>query len=401
MRKVKMIGMLVGFSLLGIGASCNKQNDTPDGPVIPPVETDFIFGADLSYVNQIEDNNGVFKVDGEVADAYKVFADGGTDMVRLRLWHNPSWVQDINGAGSPLYSGVEDVAKSIKRAKAQNMTVNLDFHYSDDWADPGKQTPPLAWEQITDILVLCDSVYNYTFEVMSYLKDQNALPDMVQIGNETNCGMMHTSVGPNFPKLSVCDGQWANFGKVINAGIKAVRDIDQLTGKTTQIALHVADPKNLQWWFSDAINKGKITDFDVAGFSYYHIWHTTISFNDLPAAVKTLKNTINKEVMILETAYPFTTENNDTYNNIYGTQAPLTGYPYTLDGQKKFMIDLCQNMMDAGATGVFYWEPAWITSGMKDQWGTGSAWENCALFNFSGNLTGTIDYMTYTYETQN
>lgn len=119
----------------------------------------------------------------------------------------------------------------------------------------------------------------------------------------------------------------------------------------------------------------------------------------MPIVVSALINKIDKDVVVLETAYPFTSTNNDTYNNIYGTQAPIPGYAYSVEGQKQFMIDLTQNMMNAGAKGVMYWEPAWISSQMKDLWGTGSAWENCSLFDFSGNSTDAINYLQYEFKT--
>jgi arabinogalactan endo-1,4-beta-galactosidase len=275
--------------------------------------------------------------------------------------------------------------------------VNLDFHYSDVWADPGSQTVPEAWKEITNIDVLCDSVYNYTYRVMETLKSRNLLPEMVQIGNETNCGMMLKGGNANFPNLSVCNSNWPNFGKVVNAGIRAVRAVDAESGKKTVIALHVADPKNLDWWLNAALNTGKITDFDVMGFSFYHIWHTTVSFEALPALVKSTKAKYGKELMILETAYPFTTANNDSYNNTYGAQAPIAGFAYSSEGQRAFMIALTQNMKNAGLKGIMYWEPAWITSNLKDLWGKGSTWENCTFFDFSGNLTATADYLDYAY----
>jgi arabinogalactan endo-1,4-beta-galactosidase len=221
---------------------------------------------------------------------------------------------------------------------------------------------------------------------------------MVQIGNEINCGMMITNTRANFPQLNVCDGNWINLGKVLNAGIQAVRKIDTENTKSTIIALHVADPKNLDWWFTNIVQNGLVTDFNVIGFSYYHIWHTTVSFSALPNLVSTVKNKFNKDIMILETAYPFTAANNDSYNNIFNNQPIIEGYPYTIEGQKSFMINLTQNMINAGAKGIMYWEPAWISSDMKDLWGTGSAWENCTFFNFSGNVTETVDYLNFKYQ---
>jgi len=176
-----------------------------------------------------------------------------------------------------------------------------------------------------------------------------------------------------------------------------VRDVSVVSTIKTKIALHVADPKNVDWWFGKITSSGAVTDFEVIGMSYYPLWHTTVAYSDLPALITKLKSSYNKNVMILETAYPWTTEYADSYNNRFGSQTPLTGYPFTREGQTKFMVDLTQNMIKAGCSGIQYWEPAWITSQLKDQWGTGSSWENCTFFDFSGNALPSIDYMRYPY----
>jgi arabinogalactan endo-1,4-beta-galactosidase len=387
--------------IIAISFSCSdEQKNEPDNSkpkdeeAGKPLLADFIKGVDLSYVNQVEDHGGQYRQENEPADPFEVLSNKGANLTRVRLWHNPDWVKDIYGASTPIYSGLVDVTKTIERAHQSGMAVLLDFHYSDTWADPGHQDVPSAWKNITNIEVLRDSVYNYTYNILKYLKDKDLLPRMVQIGNETNPGMMTTGTPDGFPNLNVDDGHWAAFGQVVNAGIKAVRDMEIQSGQKIKVALHIADPKNLEWWMADVINKGKVTDFDIMGFSYYHLWHTTVSFDALPSLVSQLKSTYGKELMVMETAYPFTTGYNDNYGNVYSPETdPLEGFPYTIDGQKLFLSSLLQNMADAGAMGVIYWEPAWITSGMKDFWGTGSSWENCALFDFTGNVTEAADYL--------
>ncbi len=399
MLDIKIHLLIAIITLSNTFSSCSKKdNPTIDQPAKDSISfNEFAMAVDLSYVNQVEDHGGIYYENKVKKDPYAIFKEHGANMVRLRIWNNPQWIKTIYDQSSPLYSGFDDVAKSMQRAKTAGLAVNLDFHYSDVWADPGTQNPPDAWKNITDINVLCDSVYNYTYGVLNALNKKGLLPEMVQIGNEINCGMMVTNTAAGFPQLNICNGNWANQGKVLNAGIRAVRKIDSETSKKTIIALHVADPKNLEWWFDGIMQTAGVIDFDVIGFSYYHIWHTTISFTDLPALVTRLKAKFNKDIMILETAYPFTSANNDSYSNIYSNQAPIDGFPYTAEGQKNFMTTLTQNMMNAGAKGVMYWEPAWISCGMKDLWGTGSAWDNCTFFDFTGNLTQGIDYLNYNY----
>lgn len=390
------------FTVLLLGSTMMtqcKDKDTPadNGPKKPDEPNqleDFYFGADLSYVNQILDHNGVFLDQGEERSPYAIFKDYGTNLVRLRLWHNPVWTMNGNGEGSQMYSDLFDVERTIVLAKEQEMAVLLDFHYSDTWADPEHQDVPAAWANITDIEVLKDSVYQYTKKTLEYLNGKGLMPELVQIGNETNCGMMITEAGEDFPALSVCDGNWSNLGEVINSGIRAVREVNQ----ETKIVLHVADPQHVDWWFTNITSKGMVTDFEMIGFSHYPLWHTTVKVHDLSASISSFKTKFNKDVIILETAYPWTTEGNDDYNNLFGGDAPIPGFPYTQEGQLDIMKTITQEVIDGGGIGVIYWEPAWISSEMKDLWGTGSSWENNAFFDFGGNAHQGFDYMKHEYK---
>jgi arabinogalactan endo-1,4-beta-galactosidase len=102
--------------------------------------------------------------------------------------------------------------------------------------------------------------------------------------------------------------------------------------------------------------------------------------------------------MILETAYPWTTAADDNYNNLFGNQSPVNGYPYTQQGQYDLMVKIAQEVKDGGGQGIVYWEPAWTSSNMKDLWGTGSSWENNTFFDFDGNTIQGIDYMKHQFK---
>jgi arabinogalactan endo-1,4-beta-galactosidase len=401
MKTIKNKFILIMFlATLPMGCSKSNKDDDTDNKEKPVVYTpdQFVTGADLSYVNQVEDHGGVYLDSGEVRDPYLIFKNHGANTVRIRLWHNPLWTKEVYGAsGTQLYSDIKDAEKSMKRAKDLGMTVCLDIHYSDTWADPGNQEPPAAWQYITDINVLKDSVYRYTLKTLNHLNSQGLMPEMVQIGNEINCGMLITGTLQGFPDLNACDGKWKNLGDIINEGIRAVREVSAWSDINTQVVLHVADPKNVKWWFDNITSTGGVTDFDIIGFSYYPLWHTTISYYNITTTVADLKARFQKKVMILETAYPWTKENADSYANLFYNQAPVSGFPYTVDGQKNFLVDLTQQLISVGLDGIIYWEPAWISSQMKDPWGTGSSWENCAFFDFDGNTLPSIDYMTYPY----
>jgi arabinogalactan endo-1,4-beta-galactosidase len=352
------------------------------------------YGADLSYVNQIEEHGGVYKDDGQQQSPYVIFKNHGANLVRLRLWHNPTWTKEVYGAdGTKMYSDLKDVEVSIRRAREQGMEVLLDFHYSDTWADPAAQDVPAAWANITELDVLKDSIYNYTFKTLRYLNGKGLMPELVQIGNETNCGLMFTNASEGFPTCNVCEGKWVETGAVINRAIDAVHDAADASAIKTKVILHIADPKNVKWFFDNLTTTGGVTDFDIVGFSYYPLWHTTIAPDKLSETIAGFKSAYNKDVMILETAYPWTMEAQDSYTNLFGSDPILPGYSYTRQGLEKLLRDMAQEVHDGGGLGMIYWEPAYISSNMKDTWGTGSSWENCALFDFSGNTIPAIHYM--------
>jgi arabinogalactan endo-1,4-beta-galactosidase len=233
---------------------------------------------------------------------------------------------------------------------------------------------------------------------MRYLNDNGVMPKYVQIGNEINCGMLYTDASVNFPNCEVCDDEsWANLGTVINAGIKGVRDVSEEAGVETEVILHIADPQHVTWWFDNIKLLGKVTDFDIIGFSYYPLWHTEVKLSQLAITVSGFRAKYAKEVMMVETAYPWTMNAGDGYANIFGTETPLTGFPFARKGQLDLLVAMSQEMMYAGGLGLIYWEPAWITSNMQTMYGTGSAWENCALFDYNGEVANLAWFTDYPY----
>jgi arabinogalactan endo-1,4-beta-galactosidase len=349
-------------------------------------KTKFVMGADLSYVNQILDHGGVYRENGAVKDPYLLFRDHGANLVRLRIWHNPVWTAEVYGTpGGKIYNGFDDVRNAIRRSKEAGLAVNLDFHYSDTWADPANQKVPTAWKYL-DYNTLCDSVYRYTYSVLKSLDESGLMPEMVQIGNEINPGFLlpvgsHTAFG------------WKQLGGLLNSGIRAVREVSAASDTKTQIILHIAQPENVREFFGNLTRWGEVTDFDVVGFSYYSKW-SDIPIGKISWYVSEFKKAYGKEVMIVETAYPWTDADADTYNNIFSPADSIPGYPLTPEGQLRFLTDLTQAVRDGGGMGIMVWEPAWITSAVKDPWGTGSSWDNCTFFDFDGNLHTGIDFMS-------
>lgn len=365
--------------------ACSKQaaNDTvPTGT--PALAWDkFSLGGDLSYVNQVQDKGGVFRDSGKISDPFALMKQRGANTVRLRLWHNPVW--QLPYTGGRLYSDLADVARSIQRAKAQKLAVNLDLHYSDDWADPDKQTIPAAWRS-ANLSQLEDSVYRYTLATLRYLEKRQLVPEMIQIGNENNTGMLH-------PHGKIVNNDFTAFGRLLNAGIRAVREFSAQSAIQPRIILHVAQFQNADWFAKGIITSGKVTDFDYLGVSHYFKWSTVKTLPEVGNIARALKAQYGKPVMVVETAYPWTGENADTYANIMTGDTGATGYTVSREEQLRYMQDLTREIWQAGGAGVQYWEPCWITSSLRDRWGTGSSWENCALFDFNGNALPGLDFL--------
>jgi arabinogalactan endo-1,4-beta-galactosidase len=376
----KVIIPCLFLGLLGLsGSSCKKEDVLG--------KNRFVFGADLSYVNQVLEHGGIYRDSGEVRDPYRIFADHGANLVRLRIWHNPVWTRTVYGqAGTKMYNDLEDVKVAIARSKAAGLAVNLDFHYSDTWADPAKQTIPAAWQNLSPD-ILADSVYAYTHKVLDELSASGLMPEMVQVGNEINPGML-------LPVGNYYTNGWPQLGKLINAGIRAVREVSKTSEVKTQIIIHVAQPENVKSWFRGATTLGEVTDF--IGLSYYCKW-STVPLTQLSSYIADFRETFGKTVMVVETAYPWTGEGADGYGNIFSQSDGVAGYSLTLEGQYKYLVDLTQAIKDGGGMGIMVWEPAWITSQARDLWNTGSSWENCTFFDFEGNVIKGIDFMRYNY----
>lgn len=359
----------------------------------PLFAQDFYFGADLSYVNEMEDCGVIYTEKGVTKDPYQIFADNNCNLVRLRLWHTPAWYDTLNQHHR--YSDFQDVKKSISRAKALEMKVLLDFHLSDTWADPSHQVAPQAWQPIVNNLpVLKDSLYHYISKVLLALNQENLLPEMVQIGNETNKGiLLSNAVDANGWSLD-----WNRNSQLFNTAIKAVRDVEQQTGKSIKIGLHIAGPADSNWLLKGFWDNG-VRDFDIIGLSYYWAWHkpTTIeAAGDTVAQL--LQRYPGKEVLIFETGYIWTTASNDNANNIINNVHPDYA-PASPENQKRWLIDLAQKVIDKGGKGIIYWEPAWVSSTCRTPWGQGSHQEHATFFDFNNNVltNGGMDWMSYNY----
>ena len=370
-------------------AACKKStSSTPsNNDTIPTTPTKvfynwttFAMGSDLSFTNQIQDYGGVYKDSGIAQDPFTIFKNHGNNVVRVRLWNNPQWEAQYNNGR--LYSDLNDVTKTIQRAKAAGMAVNLDLHYSDTWADPSKQNAPAAWAGLS-LAILKDSVYNYTFYVLNYLKSKNLTPEMIQIGNETNNGML-------WPVGKIVNNDFTAFAQLLQSGIKAVRDFSSTSSIKPLIILHSAQFQVADWYANGVIQAG-VTDFDILGISHYADYTSLTSMSQVGAYVNWLKSKYNKKIMIVEASYPWTLQNGDAAANINNDSFP--GYTISQQAQYQYMKDLTQQVISGGGCGVMYWAPDWITSSTPG----GSNWDNNTFFDFQGNTIQGIDYMTFKY----
>lgn len=339
-----LTALLICFLLIGCNNDLNNLEKNNGGLTIR--------GADISFLPEIEQYGATYyDREGKTKDALLIFKENGCNTIRLRLWHAP---QDD-------HSGLQEVSGFSKRIRNNGMNVWLDIHYSDSWADPGKQYKPAAWQGLT-FDELEDSVYRYTKRVVSILQ-----PDYVQIGNEINNGFLWD------------EGRFSNreqFTSLLKAGIKAARDYDP----ALPIMLHYAGHKGAEAFFRSVTSH--TINFDIIALSYYPRWHGK-SIDSLAMNINKLTATFNKPVVLAEVAYPFTLGWDDYTNNIIGEEDQLIdAYPPTINGQHDYLLELRDIVIQAETgMGICYWAPEWIAyKGQESK--SGSPWENQALFDF-------------------
>lgn len=318
-------------------------------------------GADLSFTNEMEACGAKFLDHGKPADPFVVLKQHGGNLMRVRLWNDPSWTR---------YSTYDDVLRTITRAHAAGLQVLLDFHYADDWVDGEKQIPPAAWA-LMDTAGQARALHDYTRSVLDKLAAAGQLPEVVQVGNETNPALLGGAKGQPI--------DWARNATLLNAGISAVREASKAHGKPISVMLHIAQPENVIPWFDDATAAG-VLDYDVIGISYYSKW-SRYDLAGLGKVIDTAHRRYGAQVWVVETAYAFTDDHADDSTNLLGSDSALPGYPVSPKGQLKFLEDLTQTVVDNGGNGVVYWAPDWVSTKCKTRWGTGSSWENAALFD--------------------
>ena len=337
-----------------------------DLELIPGRSTLSILGADISSLKKSEDMGGVYRYpDGTQADALQILKDNGLNYARLRVWVDP-----IDG-----YHGKAEILAMAVRLKNLDIKLLVDFHYSDNWADPGKQIKPASWKDL-DFEQLKKAVYDHTYDVCHSLVLQGTPPDMVQVGNEINAGMLWPDGDYN---------HFDNMAALLKEGYQAVKDCSS----STLVMLHIAeggDNDLARWWF-DNITRREVT-FDVIGISYYPFWHGSLA--QLQFNLNDISSRYDKDVIVVETAYAFTDQEDDFLSNIANRGLVVPGYPFTPEGQRTMLRDvmsIVRAVNNGRGLGVFYWDATW-TAVPGNGWdstdpASGNAWENQALFDFN------------------
>jgi arabinogalactan endo-1,4-beta-galactosidase len=299
---------------------CNKSssnNNGGGGGTTPPVTIVFAKGADISWLTQMEGAGKIFyNSTGTAQDCFQILKNLGMNSIRLRVWVDP--------AGG--WNNTADVLAKALRAKALGMRIMIDFHYSDSWADPGQQNKPAAWAA-QDFATLQTSVYNHTFSVLTTLKSNGITPEWVQVGNETNDGMLWPT-----GKAST---NMANFATLVNKGYDAVKAVDASIKVIVQIS-NGFDNSLFRWIFDGLKNNGG--KWDIIGMSLYPDpanWATLNS--QCLANMNDMISRYSKPVMICEVGMSW-------------DQAAACN---------SFLSDLITKVKSLGnnGLGVFYWEP--------------------------------------------
>src|ERR1041385_4888399 len=252
-----------------------------------------MLGADVGSLQRAEDlGQKFFNASGAQQDPLDILKGIGVNYIRLRIWNNPA-------SG---YNNQTKVLAFAKIVKAKGLKLMIDFHYSDTWADPGKQFKPAAWAS-HGISQLQTDVFNYTLDVCNSLKAQGTTPDSVQIGNEINVGMLWNDG-------KVINSNFTNLGLLLKAGYNATKQCNS----ATQVIIHTADADSdtNARWFYDGI-KAQGVSWDITGLSYYCFWHGSLS--NLSSVITDVRSRYGKPVVIAETAYPFTAANADSTAN--------------------------------------------------------------------------------------
>jgi arabinogalactan endo-1,4-beta-galactosidase len=350
---------------LALAAGCERSATSASQS--PP---SLLLGADISALPRIEQAGGVFRDGGQIKDAIAILRAHGANTFRLRLFVNPN-DSDVQ---------VNDLPYTVQlagRIKASGAKLLLDIHYSDTWADPSHQTTPAAWAGLS-FPALEQQVETYTDSVVTRLKQWGALPDIVQVGNEIDSGMLWP-----LGQLYVAGGdtlvEWTQFTGLLKAGIKGVRDA-LAPGDTVRIMLHYGQggaTAGTQWFFDHMAAYG--VPYDLIGLSYYPIYHGPLAA--LQGNLQATAARYGKDIVVVETSYPWRAGG---WESMVTAQSAMAWTISTV-GQAQFVRDLVDAVAatpGGRGAGVLWWYPEAIPVSGLFIYAGGSL----ALFDSTGNV---------------
>ena len=293
-------------------------------------QAQYMIGADVSFLAQAESSGGSFKDNGTAKPPLEMLKDHGYNWIRLRVFVNPT----------DLPNNLKYTIASARKAKDLGFKFLLDFHYSDTWADPEKQYPPKAW-QAMDHEQLVKAVFEYTRDTINSFREAGALPDMVQVGNEINNGILWPD--GKLPR------NWDHFADLLKAGINGV-DAGHGNEPRPRIMIHInrgGDKRGTKHFFDKLASYA--VPFDVIGQTYYPFWQGTL--NDLRHNLYFMATEYHKDIVLAEVAYCWRPSFYKTWRG---------PFPESPEGQKLFLMavnEIVQQTPDNRGKGILWWEP--------------------------------------------
>ncbi|KAJ3933513.1 MAG: glycoside hydrolase family 53 protein [Lentinula lateritia] len=320
-------------------------------------------GADYSSLVNLENSGITYKDSGTSEKFDTILANNGVNLARIRIWTS------TNDADYSLDYGLA----LAKRAVAAGMSLLIDLHYSDTWADPGDQATPSSWP--TDLDGLNTEIYDYTNSLVTSFADQGTPIDFLQIGNEINSGIL-------FPTGEISANGYSPLSQLLHSAANGAHDASD----TVKIVVHLAngwDGSAMSSFYEQIFIQGEFatTDFDVMGFSFYPFYDAAATYSALQSSLDNLVATYGKDVMVVETDWPSS-----------GSCSGVTlseDFAISTSGQESWVsgiTEILAGLSDGHGLGVVYWEPGWIGND-----GLGSACSSNLVVDDSGNTLASID----------
>ena len=371
----------------------------------------FINGLDCSMVSVIEENGGAYyDFDGTKRDFYELIRENGINLVRIRLWNDYKSRSGVKGGGC---LDVERVLQMALRAKKAGLQFLLDFHYSDNWADPGKQACPESWKNL-DFNSAQKELEKFTKNTIDYFVSKGVTIDYVQVGNEINNGFMFPYGEINWSDDNTKKSTLDNVAKLLNTAISAVKS----SSPNTKIIIHVGDYALKTWkdessgknvpyglWFFQQLDQRKV-NYEIAAASYYLFYHHSsddyLDMNTMTNSIDQFIDALGKPFILMEYSMAFTLNKHEFADNQFGDQYSnliRNEYPTSFQGQTNMILDIAERVARAKnnkGLGICYWGGEWIPvkgAGWGDQSSTKSSWANQALFTYEGYASPSLAAM--------